>query len=170
LEHVREVLAYCPDTGALAWRVDRSIRVLAGMLAGTRNCDGYTQVQIGSRRFYAHRLAWYLHHGQDPGDLQVDHINRDRSDNRICNLRLVTDRGNKLNSDRPVRSVLIAYPDGRGRLVCDSVATAARILRRDPRRLTKPLATGRPLAWPIPGRPGLYTSSGITVQYLPVAA
>ena len=171
LEHVREVLAYCPDTGALTWRVNRTSRVRAGSPAGTPN-EGYVWVKLGRRRIFGHRLAWYLHHGTDPGPLLVDHINRDRSDNRACNLRLVDAKGNRLNSaPHPNRRpVLITYPDGRGRLVCDSVTTAARVLRRDPRRLTKPLATGRPLAWPIPGRPGLYTSSGITVQYLPVAA
>jgi hypothetical protein len=170
LEHVREVLAYCPDTGALTWRVDRAANVLAGSPAGCLRRGGYTQVQLGRHHYRAHRLAWYLHHGTDPGPLLVDHINRDRSDNRACNLRLVDARGNRLNSapNPNRRPVLITYPDGRGRLVCDSTATAARILRRDPQRLTKPLATGRPLAWPIPGRPGLYTSSGITVQYLPM--
>jgi hypothetical protein len=169
LDHIREVLAYCPDTGALTWRVDRTskVRARAGSPAGTLDGKGYIQVRLGSRRFYAHRLAWYLHHGTDPGPLLVDHINRDRSDNRACNLRLVNAKGNRANSARPVRPVLITYPDGRGKLVCNSVATAARVLKRDPRR---PLATGRPLVWPIPGRPGVYVSSGITVQYLPVAA
>jgi hypothetical protein len=168
LEHVREVLAYCPDTGALTWRVDRATNVLAGSPAGCLRRGGYTQVQIGRHQYRAHRLAWYLHHGQDPGDLQVDHINRDRSDNRACNLRLVDARGNRLNSARPVRPVLITYPDGRGSLICDSVKTAARILRRDPRRLTRFLASGRPLMWPAADRPGVYVSSGITVQYLPM--
>ena len=170
LDHIREVLAYCPDTGALTWRVDRATHVLAGSLAGTLTGKGYIAIHLGSHFFKAHRLSWYLHHGQDPGDLQVDHINRDRSDNRACNLRLVDARGNRLNSTRPVRPVLITYPDGRGKLICDSVATAARILRRDPRRLTRFLASGRPLVWPATDRPGVYVSSGITVRYLPVAA
>jgi hypothetical protein len=174
LEHVREVLAYCPDTGALTWRVDRTNKVRAGSLAGAPTGDDYIQVQLGKRRFKAHRLAWYLHHGQDPGGWLIDHINRNRSDNRICNLRLVDAKGNRGNSSQLAhppqtrRPVLITYPDGRGELTCDSVTTAARILRRDPRRLTRPLATGCPLVWPIPGRPGVYVSSGITVQYLPM--
>lgn len=171
LETLCQVLSYCPETGALTWLVDRSIRVLAGMPAGGPNCEGYIQVQLGSRRFYAHRVAWALHHGADPGQLQVDHINRNRSDNRACNLRLVDAKGNRANSSNPgptplKRPVQVTYPDGRGTLICDSVTTAARVLRRDARRLTKPLATGRPLAWPVPGRPGLYTSSGIRVSYV----
>jgi hypothetical protein len=170
LEHFREVLAYCPDTGALVWQVDRPNQVRAGSPAGTPAGGGYIEVKLGGRRFKAHRLAWYLHHGTDPGPLLVDHINRDRSDNRACNLRLVDARGNRLNSARPVRPVLITYPDGRGKLICDSVTTAARILRRDRRGVTRSLATGRPLMWPVTDRPGVYVSSGITVRYLPVAA
>jgi hypothetical protein len=174
LEHVREVLAYCPDTGALTWRVDRTNKVKAGSPAGHLGIGGYIEVKLGGRQFKAHRLSWYLHHGQDPGDLQVDHINRDRSDNRACNLRLVDAKGNRANSSGPLplpnkRPVLITYPDGRGKLICDSTATAARVLRLDRRKLTRPLATGRPLMWPATDRPGMYVSSGITVRYLPVA-
>jgi hypothetical protein len=167
LEHVREVLAYCPDTGALTWRVDRTNKVKAGSPAGTPN-EGYVWVKLGGRRIFGHRLAWYLHHGQDPGGWLIDHVNRDRSDNRICNLRLVDAKGNRANSDLPIRPVLITFPDGRGKLVCNSVTTAARILRRKRRSLNRSVATGRPLVWPAADRPGVYVSSGITVQYLPM--
>ena len=176
LEHVREVLAYCPDTGALTWRVNRAANALAGSAAGSPTGNGYIRVQLGRHHYRAHRLAWYLHHGTDPGPLLVDHINRDRSDNRACNLRLVDARGNRLNSSGPMppppvkRPVLITYPDGRGKLICDSVATAARILRRKRRSLNRSVASGRPLMWPATDRPGVYVSSGITVRYLPVAA
>jgi hypothetical protein len=174
LETLCQVLSYCPETGALTWRVDRPNQVAAGMPAGTPNGDGYIQIQLGPHHLRAHRIAWALHHGADPGQLQVDHINRNRSDNRAANLRLVDAKGNRANSSQPrltpppplKRPVQVLYPDGRGALICDSVETAARVLRRDARRLTKPLATGRPLAWPVPGRPGLYTSSGIRVRYM----
>ena len=172
LERLRAAFAYCPETGALTWRAAPGNGLPAGAPAGHLNPRGYLQVRLNGRLFKAHRVAWYLHHGADPGSLLVDHINRNRSDNRICNLRLVDSRGNRANSAQGVpttrfrRPVQIIYPDGRGTLVCDSVEGAARVLRRDARRLTGPLATGRPLAWPIPGRPGLYTSSGIRVRYL----
>ena len=45
----------------------------------------------------AHRLAWKLHYGEDPGKMCVDHINGDRADNRICNLRLVNRQQNAWN-------------------------------------------------------------------------
>ena len=50
---------------------------------------GYYQTRVGDTRRLAHRLVWALHYG-DPARSQVDHINRDRRDNRIENLRLAT--------------------------------------------------------------------------------
>lgn len=170
LETLRQAFLYDPETGIITWRI-HCRRARPGSLAGGPNSDGYTRIRLGPYAMRAHRVAWALHHGTDPGPLQVDHINRNRSDNRACNLRLVDARGNRANSSQTShkRPVAVSYPDGRGTLVCDSVTTAARILRRNPKKLTRPLQTGRPLAWPVPGRPGLYTSSGITVRYLEAA-
>ena len=100
LETLREVLAYDPETGALTWRVDRG-KVRAGTLAGNlapARWGGYSVVKLSHRRLLAHRVAWALFHGADPGPLLVDHINRDRSDNRASNLRLVDARGNRVNA------------------------------------------------------------------------
>ncbi len=127
LETLRQVLSYDPETGALTWLVDPGNQLSAGAPAGCQNGKGYVQVQLSGRRLKAHRLAWYLHHGTDPGPLQVDHINRDRSDNRICNLRLVDAKGNRANSSYPDRPVQVIYPDGKNRLF-PSKAAAARFL------------------------------------------
>ena len=167
LSTLREVFSYCAETGALTWRAAPGNGLPAGAPAGCPNGRGYLQVVLGGSRFKAHRICYALHYDTDPGLLLVDHINRVRSDNRASNLRLVDAKGNRANSSQPSpkRPVQITYPDGRGKITCDSVETAARLLGRDPRRLTKPLQTGRPLAWPVPGRLGLYTSSGILVSY-----
>lgn len=82
---VREVLDYEPVTGNLVWRkpVSRSVKV--GDIAGTTKDNGYMQVRVGGRKYYAHRLVWLHVHGCWPSE--IDHINGVRSDNRIANLR-----------------------------------------------------------------------------------
>lgn len=67
------------------------------------NNRGYRRVtwdrgKLGRVREYAHRLAWFMHHGDIPEGFMVDHINLDRSDNQIENLRLVDKSGNMQNS------------------------------------------------------------------------
>ena len=66
-------------------------------LAGTKTKDGYIKVQINKIPYFAHRLVWCLVNKSIPVDKQIDHINRNKSDNRIENLRLVDVRANALN-------------------------------------------------------------------------
>jgi hypothetical protein len=124
LKALREVLAYDPDTGALTWRVTTRGKVRAGSPAGTLDWKGYIRVQVGPRKMAAHRVAWYLHHGTDPGPAQVDHINRDRSDNRASNLRLVDAKGNSANSVF-IRPVQVIYPSGEVRLFSSGLEAAS---------------------------------------------
>lgn len=51
----------------------------------------------------AHRVAYRIMTGTDPGNYVVDHINCDRSDNRWCNLRLATRSQNRMNSKRKTK-------------------------------------------------------------------
>ena len=108
-----------------------------------KNKHGYLVATVAGQQVKVHRLCYALYHGADPGDLQIDHINRNPIDNRICNLRAVTAKENcanrsdaaKLNTHSR-KPVCIKYPDGRGTITCDSVSTAARILNRHPDRLS----------------------------------
>jgi len=70
---------------------------LAGSVAGCTDRDGYLKVCIKSRFYRLHRLAWLYIYGTWPKN-QIDHINRNRSDNRICNLRDVTNQQNMCNA------------------------------------------------------------------------
>lgn len=93
MEELIKRLRYDSKTGKVYWidgvRKDKE--------AGTvKNKYGYRAIQLGERKYATHRVIWYMHHG-DPGSLEVDHINRDVSDNRIENLRLVPREVNKQN-------------------------------------------------------------------------
>jgi hypothetical protein len=63
---------------------------------------GYLIIKIDYKLYRAHRLAWLYVHGEWPSD-QIDHINGDRADNRISNLRAATNSQNKQNA-RKARS------------------------------------------------------------------
>jgi hypothetical protein len=87
-ERVRSLLAYDPQTGLITWRASRR-GIAAGSVAGTRTSHGYVQISVDGRFYRAHRLAWLIVHGSFP-DGEIDHINRNPSDNRLVNLRVVT--------------------------------------------------------------------------------
>lgn len=102
-ERLRELLTYCPETGVFRWRVSRGGE-FAGAIAGSQTGDGRIKIMIDRRLYKAHRLAWLFVHGEWPsGDL--DHADRDGSNNRIANLRPAARAENNINS-QAVRSKL----------------------------------------------------------------
>ena len=84
------------ENGALVRLATTSSRAQAGAVAGTLNSDGYVHVGIEGKYYKAHRLIWLYHHGEFP-PAQLDHVNRNRQDNRIENLRLATQAENLQN-------------------------------------------------------------------------
>lgn len=62
----------------------------AGKIAGGIDGRGYIKVRLNDRKYQAHRLIWILVKGETPNDLVIDHINHNRTDNRIENLRITT--------------------------------------------------------------------------------
>lgn len=96
LDEISQLLAYCPGTGEFRWRVDKG-RVKAGDVAGSVDSStGYLQIRANYKLFLGHRLAWFMIHGEMPSGV-IDHINRNRSDNRITNLRDTSQRKNQWN-------------------------------------------------------------------------
>lgn len=98
MEKIKALIDYNPDTGLLTWKVNRQGNAKAGMIAGWRHKAGYIAIRVDGHEYLGHRLAWAMHHGSISEDTQIDHINGDRSDNRICNLRAASHAENCWNS------------------------------------------------------------------------
>jgi len=94
---LKEVLSYDPETGKFVRKVSRSNSVKVGSVAGTLSPLGYTQIRVDGKRYLAHRLAWLYTHGYFPEN-QIDHLNGIRNDNRIKNLREVSNACNLQNT------------------------------------------------------------------------
>jgi hypothetical protein len=105
IEQYRQLLDYEPSTGALTWKSFRGGGAPAtGTQAGTKTVYGYIAIRVralGQAR-PAHRIAWALTHGRWPVQF-IDHINGNRSDNRLCNLREADQTINSQNT-RTARS------------------------------------------------------------------
>lgn len=86
-------LVYEPETGQIRCASTGQRKFYS---AGS---GGYLRGRCKSEVLYAHRVAWLLHHGRWP-EGQIDHVNRDRTDNRISNLRDVTHAENMGNKKR----------------------------------------------------------------------
>lgn len=94
-ERMIDLLEYNQDTGDFTWRHNVAKNVKAGRKAGYRRSNGYIVITIQGRCYFAHRLAWLFIYGEWP--TQIDHVNHDRADNRICNLREVSTSVNGKN-------------------------------------------------------------------------
>lgn len=117
-DFLRKILRYEPDTGRLFWRyrmpdtfacASKSACLQAAQSFNARFCNqeaftgldggGYRCGKINNKSYKAAHVVWALAEGQWPQEtgLFLDHINRVRTDNRLCNLRLVTKVQNSWN-------------------------------------------------------------------------
>lgn len=93
---LKELFAYNPTTGVMIRKVATNNRVKTGEPLTRKDSNGYIQVSVDNHLYALHQLIWVWVYGTYP-DGQIDHINRVRDDNRLCNLRIVTQAQNMLN-------------------------------------------------------------------------
>ena len=93
---LNELFEYDKETGDLFWKVSKGSRGMIGERAGTETEYGYIRISINKKTYRAHRLVFLMHKGYLPKSL--DHINGDRKDNRIENLRPVSKAQNAQNA------------------------------------------------------------------------
>jgi hypothetical protein len=96
VEQLQELYSYCPQSGLITRKISTGRRWKAGQVAGSKNGQGYIEIKVQGKIVGAHRIAWMLYYNA-PAPEFIDHINRDPSDNRICNLRAATKSQNGAN-------------------------------------------------------------------------
>ena len=95
---LREYLEY--RDGKLCWKKKSCNKVVVGKVAGSKCAGEYLAVKLFKQRYMVHHVVWWLHGGVIPDGMLLDHINRNKLDNRIENLRLVDTSENSANSSR----------------------------------------------------------------------
>lgn len=96
IEALRALVAHDPETGVMRWKSSRGGKAKQGSIVGANHGSGYLKSRVLGCAIANHRLIWALHYGVWPTH-DIDHINGNRADNRIANLRDVPTRMNCQN-------------------------------------------------------------------------
>lgn len=126
---LRQLLRYEPETGRLFW-LPRPVELFANKRtwkiwnkryaekeAFTYVSNGYKTGRIFDRPHFAHRVAWAIAYGESPV-MEIDHIDGDRANNRLANLRHVSgadnQRNKSLNKNNASGFLGVCWDKGRG--------------------------------------------------------
>lgn len=115
VERLRELVKYEPKTGQFIARQSTMGGRTVGKVLGTTTWPGYKTIKIDGVVYYSHRLAWFYVHGEWP-DGHIDHIDGQKDNNALANLRVATPAQNAarrrtIRRQAPSRGV---FPHGVG--------------------------------------------------------
>ena len=96
-EELLKILKYDPASGIFTFLKSRGNRS-AGSVAGSLHGTGYRNIEINNKTYSEHRLAWFYCFQEWP-ELELDHINNIKHDNRLDNLREATHSQNMFNKE-----------------------------------------------------------------------
>jgi hypothetical protein len=97
-EELNKIFVY--NNGELFWKISNSNRVRIGDKAGSIDARGYMQIGLFNEQHRLHRIIWQMHFGNIPDNLQIDHVDRNRLNNKLENLRLANNSQNMRNTDK----------------------------------------------------------------------
>lgn len=117
VEWLRENMDYAADTGVFMWKKPGFGRTVGKVIGSKMWSKGrsYLTMKVDGTVFYAHRLAWFYHYGEWPNG-SVDHIDADRTNNAMDNLRLATPAQNaaRRTTHRGIAPSRGVFPHGPG--------------------------------------------------------
>ena len=94
-ERLKEIVSFDQDTGIFTRKL-KAKGAVVGSVVGYQKSNGYIAISIGLKKYYAHRLAWLYVYGKLPKN-DIDHIDGNRKNNKIKNLRDVSRTENLQN-------------------------------------------------------------------------
>lgn len=100
-KELRKLFDY--KNGELFWKTKHNNQIANNKKAGHQEkFRGYTNISVKNKKFKLHQLVWVYHNGAIPKGLVIDHIDGNKRDSRIENLRLATMSSNSLNTTKLV--------------------------------------------------------------------